>query len=55
VSVYTPCPVIEDDVIIYSGSLVFGPIRIGRGAVVGAESWIDHDLEPGAMHRGRQQ
>ena len=51
---YRPCPRIEDDVIIYSGSMVIGPITIGRGAVIGAESWVDQDLEPGAMHRGRQ-
>jgi serine O-acetyltransferase len=53
--VYRPCPVIGDDVIIYSGSFVIGPITIGPGAVIGAESWLDHDLEPGALHRGRQQ
>lgn len=52
---YRPCPRIEDEVIVYSGSFVVGPITIGRGAVIGAESWVDHDLGPGAMHRGRHQ
>jgi len=44
-----------DDVIIYAGSFVIGPIKVGAGAVIGAESWVDRDLEPGALHRGRQQ
>jgi serine acetyltransferase len=48
-------PLIEDDVIIYTGSLVFGPITVGRGSVVGAQSWLDHDLAPGVMHQGRGQ
>jgi serine O-acetyltransferase len=48
-----PCPRIENEVVIYTASLVVGPITLGRGAIVGAGSWLDHDLEPGAMHRGR--
>lgn len=53
--VFRPCPRIEDDVVIYTGSVLIGPITIGRGAVVGAESWVDHDLEPGAVHLGRRK
>lgn len=52
---FRPCPRVEDDVIIYPGSLVMGPITIGRGAVIGAGSWVDHDVAAGAIHRGRQQ
>jgi serine O-acetyltransferase len=48
------CPTIGDDVVIYGHSLVLGPITIGDGAVVGAGSWLDHDLAPGEVHRGRQ-
>lgn len=54
-SIYRPCPHIEDEVVIYTGSLLTGPIRVGRGAVVGAESWLDHDLPAGAVHKGRRQ
>jgi serine O-acetyltransferase len=46
-------PRIGDDVVIYGHSLVLGPIEIGDGAVVGAGSWLDHDLAPGEVHRGR--
>jgi serine O-acetyltransferase len=53
--VFRPCPRIEDDVVIYAGSMVFGPITLGRGAVVGAESWVNHDLEADSVHLGRQQ
>lgn len=52
-SQWRPCPRIDDDVVIYTGSSVIGPIRLGRGSVVGAHSWLDHDLAPGEVHRGR--
>jgi serine O-acetyltransferase len=52
--VHRPCPRIEDEVIIYPGSMVVGSITLGRGSVVSAQSWLDHDLEPGATHRGRR-
>lgn len=45
-------PRIEDEVIIYTGSVILGPITVGRGAVVGAQSWLVHDLEAGATHVG---
>jgi serine O-acetyltransferase len=51
-SEWRPCPTIEADVVIYTGSLVTGPITLGRGSVVGAQSWLDHDLAPGEVHRG---
>lgn len=46
------CPVIEDDVSVWPNSMVFGPIRIGRGAVIGAGSWVTEDVPPGTVHRG---
>ncbi len=42
-------PVIEDDVQIGVGAKVLGPIRVGRGAVVGANAVVLHDVPPGAV------
>lgn len=50
-----PCATIEDDVIILPGSMVLGPITVGRRAVVGAQSWLDHDLPPEEVHLGGRQ
>jgi serine O-acetyltransferase len=33
-------PIIEDDVIIGAGACILGPIRVGRGAVVGANAVV---------------
>jgi serine O-acetyltransferase len=41
-------PTIEDGVIIGSGAIVLGPIRIGRGAKVGAGSVVVRSVPPGA-------
>lgn len=54
-SQWRPCPTIEDGVVIYMGSSIIGPITVGRGAVVGAESFVDRDIAPGEIHRGRRQ
>jgi serine O-acetyltransferase len=40
-------PVVEDDVIIYSGSTILGRVRIGKGAVIGGNVWLTHDVPPG--------
>lgn len=40
-------PILEDDVIIYSNATVLGRITIGRGAVVGANKWVTHDVKAG--------
>jgi serine O-acetyltransferase len=37
-------PDIEDGVTIYSGATILGPVRIGRGAVVGGNVWLTHDV-----------
>lgn len=39
-------PVIEDDVIIYSGTTILGRVRIGKGSIIGGNVWLDHDVEP---------
>ncbi len=41
-------PTIEDGVIIGSGATVLGPIRIGRGAKIGAGSVVVRSVPPGA-------
>jgi serine O-acetyltransferase len=42
-------PVIEDDVAIGVGAKVLGPVRVGRGAVVGANAVVLEDVPPGAV------
>jgi serine O-acetyltransferase len=37
-------PDIEDDVTIYSGATILGPIRIGRGSVVGGNVWLTRSI-----------
>ncbi len=40
-------PVVEDDVVIYAGATVLGRITVGRGAVIGGNVWLTHDVAPG--------
>jgi serine O-acetyltransferase len=44
-------PTIGDAVTIYGQSMVIGPITVGEGAVIGARSWVDKDVAPGAVHK----
>jgi len=37
-------PDIEDDVTIYSGATILGPVRIGRGAVIGGNVWLTRSV-----------
>lgn len=37
-------PVIEDDVLVGAGAKILGPIRVGRGASIGANSVVLHDV-----------
>jgi len=39
-------PIVEDDVIIYSGTTVLGRITIGRGSVIGGNIWLTRDVPP---------
>jgi serine O-acetyltransferase len=42
-------PVIEDDVQIGVGAKILGPVRVGRGAVIGANAVVLHDVPAGAV------
>jgi serine O-acetyltransferase len=40
-------PLVEDNVVIYSGASILGRITIGAGAVVGGNAWVTRDVPPG--------
>jgi serine O-acetyltransferase len=40
-------PVIEDDVTIYPGATILGPVTVGRGAVIGGGLWLTESVAPG--------
>ena len=37
-------PIIEDDVIIYSGATILGRVIVGRGSVIGGNVWLTHSV-----------
>ncbi len=39
-------PVVEDDVIIYSGATILGHVTIGRGSVIGGNVWLTRSVPP---------
>jgi serine O-acetyltransferase len=41
-------PLVEDDVIIYSGATILGRVTIGKGAEIGGNVWLTRDVPPGA-------
>ncbi|MBW2263326.1 MAG: serine acetyltransferase, partial [Deltaproteobacteria bacterium] len=41
-------PIVEDDVIIYSGATILGKVVIGRGSVIGGNVWVTRDVAPGS-------
>lgn len=41
-------PIVEDDVIIYSGATVLGRITVGAGSVIGGNVWLTHSVPPGS-------
>jgi serine O-acetyltransferase len=41
-------PIVEDDVIIYSGATILGRVTIGKGAVIGGNVWLTQDVPPGS-------
>lgn len=45
-------PTLEDDVIIGAGAVVLGPVTVGAGATVAANSLVTRDVPPGATALG---
>lgn len=41
-------PIVEDEVILYSGATVLGRVTIGKGAVIGGNVWVTRDIPTGA-------
>ncbi len=39
-------PIVEDDVIIYSGATILGRVTIGQGAMIGGNVWLTRDVSP---------
>ncbi|KQT10604.1 serine O-acetyltransferase EpsC [Ramlibacter sp. Leaf400] len=40
-------PIVEDDAVIYAGATVLGRVTIGKGAVIGGNVWVTHDVPAG--------
>jgi serine O-acetyltransferase len=41
-------PIVEDEVVIYSGATILGRVTIGRRSVIGGNVWITRDIPPGS-------
>ena len=41
-------PIVEDDVVIYAGATVLGQVTIGKGATIGGNVWLTHNVPAGA-------
>jgi serine O-acetyltransferase len=44
-------PIVEDDVIIYSGATIIGRVVIGKGSIIGGNVWLTHSVPPGSNVR----
>jgi serine acetyltransferase len=42
-------PIVEDDVVIYSGATILGRVIVGRGAVIGGNVWLTKSVAPGTV------
>jgi len=42
-------PTVEDDVVMYAEATILGDIVIGKGAVIGGNTWVKESIEPGVM------
>ena len=42
-------PIVEDNVIIYSGATILGRTILGKGAIIGANAWVTRDVMAGAI------
>jgi serine O-acetyltransferase len=46
-------PIVEDDVTIHPYAMLVGPITIGRGAVIAAQSFVNRDVPAGSLVMGQ--
>ena len=42
-------PTLEDDVIVYAGATILGPITVGKGTVIGGNVWLTESVPPGSI------
>jgi len=42
-------PIVEDDVVIYSGATILGRVTIGKGAVIGGNVWLTESVPAGSV------
>jgi serine O-acetyltransferase len=42
-------PNIEDDVTIYAGATILGPVTIGKGSIIGGNVWLLESVPPGTV------
>jgi len=42
-------PLIEDDVVIYAGASLLGPITIGHDSVIGSNVWVGQNIPPNSV------
>lgn len=40
-------PILEDNVTVYAGATILGRVTIGKGAIIGGNVWINHDVPSG--------
>ena len=40
-------PIVEDDVVIYAGATILGRVTLGKGATIGGNVWLTHDVAAG--------
>ncbi|MCL1985309.1 MAG: serine acetyltransferase, partial [Betaproteobacteria bacterium] len=41
-------PILEDNVTVYAGATILGRVTVGKGAVIGGNVWLTHDVDPGS-------
>jgi serine O-acetyltransferase len=41
-------PIVEDGAVIYAGATILGRVTIGKGATIGGNVWLTHDVPAGA-------
>jgi serine O-acetyltransferase len=47
-------PIVEDDVIVYSGATILGRITVGAGSIIGGNVWLTRSVPPGSRIQQRQ-